>query len=204
MKLVNVFLVVTLWAGCTALCNDHEDSVPRTKTDLCQELSKIKQLVAKEDSGASLSGIEAFLKVGGPQSQMMASAALYARDSVKYWSALLEHFSVNDYTDRSAGQYKMISAADMIGAVKQFSIDCPAAGQSEVHLLLAFCHFRDRNEWVMMGEQRVSAARFFRSSYLSRVLADAGTDVAALSSRIDRTVQMQLQKRDSSVVPGAE
>jgi hypothetical protein len=127
---------------------------------------------------------------GNEPINVLATVVLYKADSAAYRDLLFEYFSVRDYVERARGRQNFISQqhfVSVVGKIEQ-QIGEELVKQNLMHLF-GYWYFRDRNEWFMVKDQTISAARFFRTSSLSAYLGLPEDRVMALATAIDEATQ---------------
>ncbi|HNV69078.1 MAG TPA: hypothetical protein PKO06_05225 [Candidatus Ozemobacteraceae bacterium] len=101
---------------------------------------------------------------------------------------LLEHFSVNDYVERSKGVQHLITPDQMIEAVKAAEVSCKALKANGAIMLVLYNHFRNKNQWMPDPAgtgQNIEMARFFRTAYFAGVFKGTSIDAVKTSMMID-------------------
>ena len=182
------FSVPFLTAALCCLGAVHASSVdlgPAAIDDINSLFAVLDTKLAKQDL-ASLQG-KAPSSFSTPAASALASVVLYKADPKKHEGQFYEAFAIRDYSERSKGNYTVISPQtvaselrDIEGRYKDRITDRRAS------LLLAFCLYQDQNKWFMKEGQRISLARFFRGAFLSSALKGTDIDVLGLTNDIDR------------------
>ena len=129
--------------------------------------------------------------LGAPREAVAALSAcvLFRHQPETYQEALYDKFAVRDYLRRAAGEYVMIEKGDLIVAAEEIAQRYPTIQDQRLYLLFLYLHFRDTNEWFLAGDQRISAARFFRAAFLAGCLENSGINPERLANAIDRATE---------------
>jgi len=185
-------IVLTLFALLCSMvfADDGEDrdsvALSAEQTDLLN--SMMKNFSEGIDS-AGVDSLRILAMSGSDVVRALAALQLYATDTAAYKKLLFESFAVHDYVDRSEGIYNMIEMPSMLEVARSIEESNAKLKDKRLFPLLVFVWFRDRNEWMQMDEQKLSAARFFRGTVFGLFLQDAGVNALQLSTRIDKETQ---------------
>ncbi len=164
--------------------------VPQLSAAQVQRLNAAGALLGKSPGSGELEALRRDSAASTSPPAALAATVLYRTDGGKHEKRLMELFAVDDYAARSRGRYTMITQADMAKIVAEIERRYgPSLTDRRVLLLLIFWHYRERNEWVMRGEQRLSLARFFRTAFLTAAFQGSGIDAVELANRIDQNTQ---------------
>ena len=123
------------------------------------------------------------------------SAILYKKNQKKYREVFYGCFTVNDYDSRSNGEYNMIQQTDMLNTVKAIEDNGKILEEKSYNLLLCYCWYRDRNEWIQTDNQKMSISRFFRGAFLGSNFKETNIDVLSLANKLDKEAQDNYHNR---------
>ncbi|MGY3265498.1 hypothetical protein [Lysobacter sp. HA35] len=128
--------------------------------------------------------------------RVVAYALLYRAEPNKYRNDFFGELVVNDYAQRSAGQYTLVEP-DRIATTVDSASALPG-NITEPHLSAAagFCALKDKNLWVFTRKAgRISLARVLRGMALTSLLEGTDEDPLAIASAIDAHTAAQSPAR---------
>ncbi len=125
----------------------------------------------------------------------LASAIAYREDPDNNRQRIFKAFSVADYRFRANGNHNIIDAKQLSHQADALEKQNPNLPDRVYLLLLSFIYYQDRNEWVTVGEQRISAARFFRTGFLAAYYKGTSIDVLKLAHDIDLWTQKSMEEQ---------
>ena len=119
----------------------------------------------------------------------LVAAILYKHQPEKYQEVIFDRYAVRDYSLREQGIYNIIGRNEVLSSVGKIETRYPTLKDKRIFLLLMFLYYRDSNEWFYLKDQKISAARFFRTAFLASALKQSGIDPVKLANAIDRAAQ---------------
>ena len=119
----------------------------------------------------------------------LVAAILYKHQPEKYQEVIFDRYAVRDYSLRKRGIYNIIDRNEVLSSVGKIETQYPTLKDKRILLLLTFLYYRDSNEWFYLKDQKISAARFFRTAFLASALKQTGIDPVKLADAIDHAAQ---------------
>lgn len=129
------------------------------------------------------------VKQGDGPAGAFAAALLFRHRPDRYRRTLFTSYRVRDYALRAQGRYNNIDRKELSETLRDIETSNAGLRDSRLVLLLAFLHYRDVNGWFYMKEQRISAARIFRTAFLNVVLKGSDIDPVDLANAIDHATR---------------
>jgi len=123
--------------------------------------------------------------------KVLSTVMLYKRNQKEYKDILFKIFAVHDYVERSKGKYDLVEYQKIMIVIQEIETNNAKIEDKIIFLLLLFEHYKNQNKWIKMGEKKISAARFFRSSFLAGVFKDTQINVVELTYEIDRYTEKE-------------
>ncbi len=196
MRWITLLLtMLAAWQSLPVLAAEVQPSekVPILKEDDVRIVEKNLSLSEKSLDDESIACLEKNARSGTYAVAASAAIVLSRHDAEKYREGVQKAFAVDDYAQRSEGKYNIIPYEEVVDALTKIVVGNQAVQDTRVPHLLAFQHFRNQNKWFLMRGQRISAARFFRGSFLSGVLG--AQEAVQVAGQIDaRTRQKHEEK----------
>lgn len=183
-----LLIFVLLSAGGTTLSEGSDNRYELSKDELMVINRYVPYLDAKLQKNDVLKLNEELTTRHEAVSALVA-AILYKHQPKKYQEVIFERYSVRDYSLREQGIYNIIDRNEVLSSVGKIETQYPTLKDKRILLLLMFLYYRDSNEWFYLKDQKVSAARFFRTAFLASALKQTGIDPVKLANAIDRAAQ---------------
>lgn len=151
-----------------ALLNDLSPYLDRVLQD--DDLAELTRLLDSPDQAVGI----------------LAAGLLFKNRPAEFRDVVFERFAVRDYGRRDPGQYTLFPQEDLPGMIEALENGQPSLADRRLDLLVVFLHFRDSNEWIVNGDQRIALARVFRTAFLTSILAGTKIDPLETANAIDR------------------
>jgi len=173
-------------------CNVLYSAPVELNTTDITDLNKIAALHAAEMGKQSVQYLEAQINSPVCPAAALSVAVLFVRDSKTYTQQFYDAFSVHDYLERAQGNTFIVSQEAMLSDIRNIENRYREEIQDKrVLLLLSYCFYRDQNKWIVINDQRISVARFFRTAFLASMLKGTDIDAVKLANEIDKRTQRQ-------------
>ena len=183
-----LLIVVLLSAGGATLSEGSDNRYELSNDELMVINRYIPYLDAKLQNNEVLKLNEELTSRHEAVSALVA-AILYKHQPEKYQEVIFERYAVRDYSLREQGIYNIIDRNEVLSSVGKIEKQYSTLKDKRIFLLLTFLYYRDSNEWFYLRDQKLSAARFFRTAFLASVLKQTGIDPVKLANAIDRAAQ---------------
>jgi hypothetical protein len=119
----------------------------------------------------------------------LVAAILYKHQPEKYQEVIFDRYAVRDYSLREQGIYNIVDRNEVLSSVGKIETQYPTLKDKRILLLLTFLYYRNSNEWFYFKDQKISAARFFRTAFLASAFKQTEIDPVELANAIDRAAQ---------------
>jgi hypothetical protein len=195
LSLAMYFLLLALDTGLSAADADPKLKLPDKDV---QALNDTAWLLGKPLRTEDVKNLQENLKSECFPVKALAAAILYRHDQREYDKVVLDLFSVHDYVQRSKGDYNDIGHQEITEMARAVERQNPGIKDRRIFLLVLYAYYRDANKWFILEGKRVSAARFFRSAFLSSVFEGSKINTLELVNTMDRvTAQADLKNGKS-------
>jgi hypothetical protein len=157
-----------------------------------REIATLKYLTTLLDKPIALKDlkqVEVCLESSSKIIKTLAITILYVTDNKKYENAFFDTFAVHDYVARSKGQYNMIDPSEIIQRTQRLEKEYSEIGDKRILILIQFTQYKDQNKWFKIKNQKISAARFFRSAFLAGAFENSTINALEVTNRIDRITE---------------
>jgi hypothetical protein len=114
----------------------------------------------------------------------LAAAIAYKNDK-KYQARLFDAFAVNDFSKQAKGEMTTVETSKVADQVQAMEKANAGLKNKSLHLLATFFFYRDRNEWMLKGKDKISVARYFRGAFLSAYYRGTQMNTMKLADDMD-------------------